>query len=97
VDRPGVHRQTPAFTPGVGDLLSATTETEVADITVDVVQRVLDQPLAAMWSYSSVDEVLSPLAATDAARAVDGSCETADASGRSDPVRPRWKCFTRGR
>jgi PAS domain S-box-containing protein len=66
-------------------LLSATTETEVADITVDVVQRVLDQPLAAMWSYSSVDEVLSPLAATDAARAVDGSCETADAFG---PIRP---------
>jgi PAS domain S-box-containing protein len=44
------------------DLMTANTVEDVADITVAIAQRVLDQPLAAMWSYEADGEVLRPLA-----------------------------------
>jgi PAS domain S-box-containing protein len=60
------------------NLLTATTETEVANITIEIAQQVLDQPLTAMWSFDAEAEMLRPLAATDAAAELNGSRDRSD-------------------
>jgi PAS domain S-box-containing protein len=61
--------------------MTATTETEVANITVEIGQQVLEQPLTAMWSFDADAELLRPLAATDAATELDGSRDVGDVIG----------------
>ncbi|WP_251328562.1 PAS domain S-box protein [Haloplanus pelagicus] len=64
------------------NLMTATTETEVANITVKIAQEVLEQPLTAMWSFDADAEVLRPLAATDAATELNGSRDVGNAIGK---------------
>ncbi|MUW13564.1 PAS domain S-box protein [Halorubrum sp. CBA1125] len=65
----------------IQNLMTATTETEVANITVGIAQQVLEQPLTAMWSFDADAEVLRPLAATDAAAELNDSRDVGDTIG----------------
>ncbi|RLM95623.1 ATP-binding protein [Haloarcula sp. Atlit-7R] len=49
------------------ELLYTRTEQAVADTVTQIAQRIIDQPLAAMWSYDSDDDTLYPIGATDEA------------------------------
>jgi PAS domain S-box-containing protein len=60
------------------NLMTATTETEVANITVEIAQQVLEQPLTVMWSFDADAEMLHPLAATDTATELNGSIDIND-------------------
>jgi len=78
------------------NLMTATTEAEVAEITVDIAQRVLEQPLTAMWSFDADTEILRPLAATDAAIELNGSRDVADAIGTILPGTTEMDIFNNG-
>ena len=62
-------------------LVTAETAVEIADITVEVAADVLDQPLTALWRYDADEELLVPLAATDAAADLDGTQDAANEIG----------------
>ncbi|MDQ2071879.1 ATP-binding protein [Haloarcula sp. H-GB4] len=49
------------------ELLYTRTEHAVADTVTQIAQRIIDQPLAAMWSYDSDDDTLYPIGATSEA------------------------------
>ncbi|NLV14488.1 PAS domain-containing sensor histidine kinase [Haloarcula argentinensis] len=49
------------------ELLYTRTERAVADTVTQIAQRIIDQPLAAMWSYDSDDDTLYPIGATSEA------------------------------
>lgn len=49
------------------ELLYTRTERAVADTVTRIAQRIIDQPLAAMWSYDSDDDTLYPIGATSEA------------------------------
>ncbi|AAV45445.1 sensory transduction histidine kinase [Haloarcula marismortui ATCC 43049] len=49
------------------ELLYTRTERAVADTVTQIAQHIIDQPLAAMWSYNSDDDTLYPIGATSEA------------------------------
>ena len=49
------------------ELLYTRTERAVADTVTQIAQRIIDRPLAAMWSYDSDDDTLYPIGATNEA------------------------------
>lgn len=51
------------------EFMTAESEDAIADIVVETAHRLLDRPLAVVWSYDGDDEVLTPLAAADPADA----------------------------
>lgn len=51
------------------ELMTAESEADIAEIVVETANRLLDRPLAAMWSYDAGEDVLTPLAATGPAKA----------------------------
>jgi PAS domain S-box-containing protein len=65
-------------------LMTATSEREIAEITVGLARTVLDYPLTAMWSYDRDDDILHPLASE---RNTVGSDE-ATADGSLGPIEP---------
>jgi PAS domain S-box-containing protein len=78
------------------ELITATTEREVADITVRIVRRVLDQPLTAMWSYDAEADILRPLTATDEATRFDASAAGAEELGEILPGTREMEVFRDG-
>ena len=53
-----------ALSDATNELLYSRTEPAVADKVTQIAQRIIDQPLAAMWSYDSGDDTLYPIGAT---------------------------------
>jgi len=58
-----------ALSGATNELLYSRTETAAADKVAQIAQRIVDQPLAAIWSYDSGDDTLYPIGAT--AKATD--------------------------
>jgi PAS domain S-box-containing protein len=58
------------------ELLSATTESAVADTVVEAARAIVDNPLVTMWSYDANRDELVRLAATDGTAAPEGTGET---------------------
>ncbi|MFU1781932.1 ATP-binding protein [Haloarcula japonica] len=56
-----------ALSDATNELLYSRTETAAADTVTQIAQRIVDQPLAAIWSYDSADDTLYPIGATDTA------------------------------
>ena len=56
-----------ALSDATNELLYSRTEAAAADTVVHIAQRIVDQPLAAMWSYDADDDTLTPIGATAAA------------------------------
>jgi len=67
-----------ALSEATNELLYSRTETATADTVVHIAQRIVDQPLAAMWSYDDGDDTLSPIGATGAATDFAGVERPAD-------------------
>ncbi|WP_336329947.1 PAS domain-containing sensor histidine kinase [Haloarcula sp. CGMCC 1.2071] len=53
-----------ALSDATNELLYSRTETAAADTVVQIAQRIIDQPLTAIWSYDSGDDTLYPIGAT---------------------------------
>ncbi len=58
-----------ALSDATNELLYSRTETAAADTVTQIAQRIVDQPLAAIWSHDSGDDTLYPIGAT--AKATD--------------------------
>ncbi|WP_251342984.1 PAS domain-containing protein [Haloplanus halophilus] len=84
-----------ALTDANRRLWEAESEAELAEVTVDVVETVLDEGLAVVWSYDESDDELVPLAASDAATALDGSLRADDIDPIADDT-TEMAAFRRG-
>jgi len=73
LDRIEYERQLEALSEASRELLVAEDEAALASTTVEIVQRVFDRSLVAMWSYDADEGTLVPIGATDEARAVDAT------------------------
>jgi len=67
----------------------------VAEETVDIAREVLDEPVAAVWTYDEDGDALEPVAATDAAVAAVGGESPADLPGFGPGTR-EYATFERG-
>jgi len=56
-----------ALSDATNELLYSRTETAVADTVTQIAHRIIDCPLAGMWSYDSDDDTLYPIGATELA------------------------------
>ncbi|MDS0258481.1 PAS domain-containing protein [Haloarcula sp. S1CR25-12] len=61
-----------ALSEATNDLLYTHTEAAVAERVCDIAKRIIDRPIAAMWSYDADTDVLSPIGATETATDLAG-------------------------
>lgn len=85
-----------ALTETTRELMVADNATEVAGITLDILRKVLDYHVTAVWAFDETDEVLRPLKASD--RVID---QLADETNTELPVIPsgtaEMRCFREGK
>ena len=67
-----------ALSEATNELLYSRTESAVADTVTGIADRIIDRPLAAMWSYDSGDDTLYPIGATGVATDFAGVETAAD-------------------